>query len=165
MLTEADKKAIKKWREKNKEYYKNYLKKYKQTHRWSVSLYQARLRCNNPNTTYYYRYGGRGIKCFLTLKEIKQLWFRDKAYLMKRPSIDRKNNDGDYTFKNCRFMERKDNTLRYLRGHKVSEKTKEKIRKKLKQLWIIRPMPQDKNIKRFIKITRSKKYARLQKKT
>jgi hypothetical protein len=46
----------------------------------------------------------------ITPNEIKELWFRDKAFEMKKPSIDRKDNDGDYTFNNCRFMEKDDNT-------------------------------------------------------
>jgi len=41
----------------------------------------------------------------LTMDEVNQLWFRDGADKMKRPSIDRKDNDGNYTFKNCRFIE------------------------------------------------------------
>ena len=28
---------------------------------------------------------------------------------MKKPSIDRENNDGNYTLENCQFMERSDN--------------------------------------------------------
>ena len=39
------------------------------------------------------------------MKQIKELWFRDRAFDMKRPSIDRKDNDLDYTFDNCRFLE------------------------------------------------------------
>ena len=53
----------------------------------------------------YYRYGGRGIKCKITSDEVRRLWIRDKAHLMKRPSIDRINNDGHYSFNNCRFIE------------------------------------------------------------
>ena len=41
---------------------------------------------------------------------IKKLWFRDKAWLLKRPSIDRKNG-GHYIFQNCRFIELSQNKL------------------------------------------------------
>jgi hypothetical protein len=50
-------------------------------------------------------YGKRGIKFFLTVEEVKLLWFRDKAFLMEQPSIDRINGGGHYVFNNCRFIE------------------------------------------------------------
>jgi hypothetical protein len=52
------------------------------------------------------------VKMLITKDELKQLWFRDKAYLMKHPSIDRINSDGDYEISNCRYMENKDNADR-----------------------------------------------------
>lgn len=66
-------------------------------------------RCNNPKNHAYKYYGGRGIKCLITLEEVEFLWQRDNANLMNKPSIDRINNDGDYTFENCRFIELKEN--------------------------------------------------------
>jgi len=66
-------------------------------------------RCENKNSKIYQYYGGRGIKCLITEEELKKLWFRDKAYDMERPSIDRINNDGDYMFDNCRFIELSEN--------------------------------------------------------
>ena len=53
----------------------------------------------------YNRYGGKGIKCLITPEELKILWFRDKAYEMKKPSIDRKNSKKNYIFNNCEFIE------------------------------------------------------------
>lgn len=55
------------------------------------------------------RYGGRGIKNFLTLNDLRFLWERDSAGTMIRPSIDRKNADGHYAVGNCRFIEFGDN--------------------------------------------------------
>lgn len=48
----------------------------------------------------------------MTLEDFRKLWFRDKAYLLKRPSIDRINSSGDYTLKNCQFIEFKKNNLK-----------------------------------------------------
>jgi hypothetical protein len=46
-----------------------------------------------------------GVKYQLSLEQMKSLWLRDKAYLLKEPSIDRINTTGNYTFDNCRFIE------------------------------------------------------------
>lgn len=77
---------------------------------WRKHFYSARRRCNNVNDSHFYRYGKRNIKFLLKINTIKELWFRDKAYEMERPSIDRIDNDGDYTFENCRFIEHSENT-------------------------------------------------------
>lgn len=37
------------------------------------------------------------------------LWFRDKAYKMVKPSIDRKDANKNYTIDNCRYIELKEN--------------------------------------------------------
>jgi len=79
---------------------------------WAFTLYDIRKRCNNPNSEFYYCYGGRGIRCQITSNELKELWFRDKTYEMKQPSIDRIDNDGDYTFNNCRYLELGKNTIK-----------------------------------------------------
>jgi len=92
-----------------KDKYYKYICKYTP---WIKHWYNARTRCVNKNSTNWKSYGCRGIKCLLTKEEIKILWFRDKAYLMKHPTIDRIHNDGDYTFKNCRFLEMKYNTIK-----------------------------------------------------
>lgn len=62
-------------------------------------------RCNNKNCKDYKNYGARGIKCLITEEEISALMVRDNYWGLKKPSIDRKNNNGDYTFENCRFIE------------------------------------------------------------
>lgn len=79
---------------------------------WLTTLYAARNRCSNPKLKGYYRYGGRGIKCFLTPDEIHRLWIRDGAAKMRKPSIDRIDNDGHYEFSNCRFIELSANCAR-----------------------------------------------------
>lgn len=73
------------------------------------NYWSAYSRCNNPSSPSYKRYGGRGIKFYLTENLIKELWFRDKAYLMKQPSLDRKDSNSNYCFSNCRFIEHAEN--------------------------------------------------------
>jgi hypothetical protein len=94
---------------KNKEKHIQQVIKWQEQHPWNVTLQRIRRRCNNPKTTTYAWYGGKGIKCTLTNKQIKFLWDRDIAYRMKQPSIDRLDSTKHYTIKNCRFIEMKDN--------------------------------------------------------
>jgi hypothetical protein len=61
----------------------------------------------------------KGIRRRITPKELKILWFRDKGYEMKNPSIDRKDNNADYTFQNCRYIELKHNMGRRRMGRKI----------------------------------------------
>ena len=43
------------------------------------------------------------------MDDMKELWFRDRADLMKCPSIDRIDNKKHYTKDNCRYIELEDN--------------------------------------------------------
>ncbi len=98
---------------------KNYLKNkekniknaaiYKKNHPWIIHYSSARQRCTNPKSQNYPYYGGRGIKFLMTVADFKFLWFRDQAWLLKRPSIDRKDPDGNYELSNCQFIELADN--------------------------------------------------------
>ena len=83
----------------------DYYKKYP----WKRKLVLIKQRCENPKDNSYKNYGGRGIKCLITENELKELWFRDKAYLMKKPSIGRKNHNKSYYFDNCKFEEQSSN--------------------------------------------------------
>lgn len=85
---------------------------YYQRRPWKRTFMNIRDRCSNINHRCYKNYGGRGIKCQITTDEIKKLWFRDEAYLMKRPSIDRIDNNGNYEYNNCRFIECNFNSVR-----------------------------------------------------
>mgnify|MGYP006263239825 CR=1 FL=1 len=68
-------------------------------------LKNIRERCSMPTVKSYNRYGGRGITSSLTLDDLEFLWNRDEAWKLQRPSIDRHDNDGNYTRENCRFIE------------------------------------------------------------
>ena len=84
----------------------------KKTQRWLLHLKKAKERCNNPNYIRYKSYGGKGIKCLLTKKEIQELWYRDNAGLLKKPSLDRINPKKNYEYSNCRFIEMEENLRR-----------------------------------------------------
>lgn len=76
---------------------------------WMFHHKTAKGRCadkSNPN------YGGKGIKFLLTKDEVKQLWVRDNAHLLSKPSIDRKDTCKNYEFENCRFVEYSENARR-----------------------------------------------------
>jgi hypothetical protein len=88
----------------------DFSRKYFKKFPWRKVFKNIKIRCTRKNFKSYKNYGGRGIKCLITEEELRKLWFRDKAYLMKQPSIDRKENDGNYTYKNCRFIELGENS-------------------------------------------------------
>lgn len=87
------------------------LRRYKQNP-WLKTLSLIKDRCNNSRNHAYKRYGGRGINCLITAEELKELWFRDKAFEMKKPSIDRVDNNGNYELSNCRYIELSENSRR-----------------------------------------------------
>lgn len=89
---------------------KKYRLNYKNKYPWMKSYFNARERCNNKTNNRYSFYGKKGIKFLLTKEEIKEIWVRDSAHLMKRPSIDRIDNNGDYTLENCQFIELSENS-------------------------------------------------------
>lgn len=102
------KKCYKKYCDEHKEEIKEQAKKFP----WKITFNNIKSRCNNLKTINYKYYGGRGIRCLITIDELKFLWFRDKAYNLKKASIDRKDDDGNYTYKNCRFIEKSENSKR-----------------------------------------------------
>ena len=75
-------------------------------------LSNLKWRCNNPKDPKYKYYGRKGIKLYLDKKDLVMLWNRDKAYELKRPSIDRINSKKSYTKRNCRFIEMEENMKR-----------------------------------------------------
>lgn len=103
---------------KRQTHIQNYQKKYFERMKpWNKTYRNIVQRCNNKNHNQFKDYGGRGIKNLITKEELKLLWFRDKAYEMNKPSIDRKDPDGNYIFENCRYIEMSENIAR--KRHKI----------------------------------------------
>ena len=103
-------KRKKEYYNRNKEKTQNQKTRYKKKFPWKITFQNINSRCNNSNNDNYKYYGGRGIKCLITAEELKELWFRDKAYLMDKPSVDREDNDRNYEFDNCHYIEQTKNS-------------------------------------------------------
>ena len=87
----------------NKKYpRKIYNRRYDVSHPWVRPYRNASARCRKGHC-----YDKYGIKNLMLLRDFKYLWFRDKAYLLEQPSIDRINPDKHYTLDNCRFIEKR----------------------------------------------------------
>lgn len=116
-------------RDKNKK--SNYNKKWALEHPWSKHYSYARKRCKEGG-----RYYGR-IRFNMTTKDFKKLWFRDKAYEMDYPSIDRIDNDKDYVYENCRFLEYRENSRRgaLVLSKKLSKPVANFINGKIVKKW------------------------------
>ena len=78
---------------------------------------QMKYRCSNPNDKRYHRYGGRGIrydprwKDFIPfMEDMYELYLEAcKKWTDEVVSIDRKNNNGNYTKENCRWIPMRQN--------------------------------------------------------
>lgn len=84
-------------------------KRWHRRNRWSKLSEAARRRCLDPRTDSFCNYGARGIRYELTTTEVRTLWARDGGEDLKRPSLDRRDSNWNYSFTNCRFIELPDN--------------------------------------------------------
>lgn len=89
---------------RHKEAYREYARKWwaktVKERPWLRTYCSIRSRCKHHPS-----YVKRAIKNLITIDEVKKLWFRDKAWLLKKPSIDRIDTYGHYSFANCRYIE------------------------------------------------------------
>jgi len=103
------------YRKNNRESHIKRCSEYYKKYPWLYSYYCAKYRCSGNGG-----YVKKNRKFLMTKEDFRTLWLRDKAYLMKTPSIDRINNDGDYDIKNCRYIEHIENVKRYHRERKIA---------------------------------------------
>ena len=78
----------------------------KTTEPWVKTYNGIKQRCLYLKYGPYYK---KGIKALITKEELKTLWFRDNADKMKKPSIHRIDSNGNYEFKNCKYIELSEN--------------------------------------------------------
>lgn len=94
---------------------------------WTRAAVNIRQRCENPRASKYQYYGGAGIKCRISSAELKAAYYRDHAWEMVCPSVDRIDSNGDYTPANTRWIEFSENRARrdgphYLRATDIHVK-------------------------------------------
>ena len=75
---------------------------------WYAQWRGINRRCTTKSNKYY----RRGIKNFLSIDDVKTLWFRDRAYFLTKPSLDRIDSRKNYTLENCEFIELKENIIK-----------------------------------------------------
>jgi hypothetical protein len=92
--------------------HKNYRAKARKNCPWKNAYLSAYTRCNVKSFVSFKYYGGRGIRLLMSRDDFKTIWFRDEAYNMQRPSIDRIDSNGHYEIGNCRYVELSDNVKR-----------------------------------------------------
>lgn len=105
------------WRKNNPEKYKRdcQRRRFRRDNRaptlWHKRLILLRLHCgefSRRKKDAYYDH----IEVRLDVFDLAMIWFRDKAWTMKKPHLDRVDPDGHYEFDNVRFIEEKDNLAR-----------------------------------------------------
>lgn len=89
-----------------------------------IAFKQIQARCYNKNEKSYKNYGGRGVRCeWKTFEE----FYKDMGEpLSKDYSIDRINNNGSYSKKNCRWATKREQALNRRTAHLLTYEGKTK---------------------------------------
>lgn len=114
--SEKGQESMLRYRTENKEKISERQREYRKLNPLKCLYSGIKKRCENPKNHAWKYYGGKGVKCLISLEELKFLWDRDNAASMKIPSIDRVDSDGNYEISNCRFIEKTENSGRAHRG-------------------------------------------------
>jgi len=109
-MVERKREYGKEYYRKNADKWKTYYKRMREDTPWLWHYKTAKRRCEYSRLDSYPWYGGRGIQFLLTKQDVEELWKRDNAQDMAKPTIDRIDSNSNYTFDNCRFIEHSKNS-------------------------------------------------------
>ena len=87
---------------------------------------EIKQRCNNPNSTYYHNYGGRGISYDPNWENFENFWDDMGSTYIEGLLIDRIDNNSDYCKENCKWSTRSEqmNNTRHTQWYTLNGTTK-----------------------------------------
>jgi len=97
---------------------------------WRITWKGMIARCNSTSPNAYPYYRSKGIIRMMSSEDTKFVWFRDKAYLLKRPTLHRIDSDGNYAINNCKFIELGENARLA-----TQQRLRNRLRKQSAEFW------------------------------